>query len=41
MMLPLWEEVLPKASDEAVGDARARLARSLAGKEVPAPSYAG
>jgi diadenosine tetraphosphate (Ap4A) HIT family hydrolase len=30
MMLPLWEEVLPVASDEAVADAKARLARAMA-----------
>jgi diadenosine tetraphosphate (Ap4A) HIT family hydrolase len=29
MMLPLWEEVLPRASDEAVSDAKRRIADSL------------
>jgi len=28
-MLPLWEEVLPKASDEAIAAAKARLAAAL------------
>lgn len=30
MMLPLWEEVLPVASDDAVAEAKARLGKSLA-----------
>ncbi|MEV4624631.1 hypothetical protein AB0J74_38725 [Asanoa sp. NPDC049573] len=34
MMLPLWEEVLPRASDEAVSDAKRRIADSL-GNEGP------
>jgi diadenosine tetraphosphate (Ap4A) HIT family hydrolase len=34
MMLPLWEDVLPKASDEAIAAAKARLRAALA----PAPA---
>ncbi|GIF50422.1 hypothetical protein Afe04nite_49610 [Asanoa ferruginea] len=29
MMLPLWEEVLPRASDEAISDAKRRIADCL------------
>jgi diadenosine tetraphosphate (Ap4A) HIT family hydrolase len=39
MMLPLWEEVLPVASDVAVAEAKTRLAESLAAA-APAPTRA-
>jgi diadenosine tetraphosphate (Ap4A) HIT family hydrolase len=32
MMLPLWEEVLPKASERAIGTAKQQIATSLAGE---------
>jgi hypothetical protein len=40
MMLPLWEEVLPVASDDAVADAKTRLGKSLAAGDMPIQSRA-
>jgi hypothetical protein len=40
MMLPLWEEVLPVASDDAVAEAKARLGKSLGAADRPTPSRA-
>jgi hypothetical protein len=40
MMLPLWEEVLPVASDEAVAKAKTSLGQSLAAADTQTPSRA-
>jgi hypothetical protein len=40
MMLPLWEEALPEASDEAIADTKSRLAASLTSTDKPARSHA-
>jgi hypothetical protein len=40
MMLPLWEEVLPVASDDAVAEAKARLGKSLGAADRPIQSRA-
>jgi diadenosine tetraphosphate (Ap4A) HIT family hydrolase len=38
MMLPLWEELLPPASDEAIAEAKARIAASLKSEGTVRPA---